>query len=122
MYAERVVALLQERAARVAAFNEALGILGKTSGWEDLEADQRARIEAPLRAGTVMPGPGVPVPQLRSELEACEVRLKAAVVEVRRLVEGERLATVRLSGYFGSGVETEEQLDAALDVLSMTHP
>lgn len=103
------------QAARVAAFNEALGTLGKTSGWDDLDADQRARIEAPLRAGTVPPCPGVPVPQLRSELEACEVRLKAAVAEVRRLVEGERLATVRLSGYFGAGVETEEQLDAALE-------
>jgi hypothetical protein len=100
---------------RTGAFTEALAELGKTSGWEDLDADQRSRIEAPLRAGTQPPGPVVPIPQLRSEREACEVRLKAAVAEVRRLVEGERLATVRLSDYFGSGIETEEQLEKALD-------
>jgi hypothetical protein len=38
----------------------------------------------------------------------------AAVAEARRLVEGERLATIRLGTYFGAGVETVEQLEAAL--------
>jgi hypothetical protein len=31
-----------------------------------------------------------------------------------RIVDGDRVATVRLSGYFSGGIETEEQLDAAL--------
>ena len=31
-----------------------------------------------------------------------------------RIVDGDRVATVRLGGYFSGGVETEEQLDAAL--------
>jgi hypothetical protein len=33
---------------------------------------------------------------------------------VRRLIDGERLVTVSVGTYFGDGIETEEQLDAAL--------
>lgn len=100
--------------SRIEAYGNAIEKLGKTPGWEDLDEDQRARIEGPLRQGASPCDPAVPIPQLRSEREACEVRMKAAVAEVRRLVEGDRLATIRLGGYFGSGIETEEQLEAAL--------
>ncbi|MBK6407979.1 MAG: hypothetical protein IPF66_25020, partial [Holophagales bacterium] len=60
-------------------------------------------------------GVGTPIPQLRYETEACASRLKAAIAEVRRLVEGERLVTIDVGGFFGAGVETEEQLAAALE-------
>jgi len=110
-YAARRSAAQEER---VAAYTEALATLGTTPGWQDLDPDQRSRIEAPLRQGASPCDDAVPIPQLRSELEACEVRLKSAVAEVRRLVEGDRLATIRLGGCFGSGIETEEQLDSAL--------
>ena len=56
----------------------------------------------------------VPIPQLRSELDACETRLQDAIAELHRIIDGERVATVRLGSYFSGGVETEEQLDAAL--------
>ena len=56
----------------------------------------------------------LPIPQLRSETDACEARLKAAVAEVLRTIEGERIAAVNLGSYFAGGIETEEQLDAAL--------
>jgi hypothetical protein len=56
----------------------------------------------------------VSIPQLRSELDACEIRLQDAIAELHRLVDGDRVATVRLAGYFSGGIETEEQLDAAL--------
>ena len=56
----------------------------------------------------------VPIPQLRSELDACETRLRDAIAELHRIIDGDRVATVRLGSYFSGGVETEEQLDAAL--------
>ena len=56
----------------------------------------------------------VPIPQLRSELDACESRLRDAIGELHRIIDGERVATVRLGSYFSGGIETEEQLDAAL--------
>lgn len=100
--------------ARIEAYTKAVEKLRSTPSWEELDADQRTRIEAPLQQGVTPSGPGVPIPQLRSEREACDYRLKTAVAEVRRIIEGDRLATVRLGGYFGSGIETEEQLEAAL--------
>ena len=38
-----------------------------------------------------------------------------AIAELRRLIDGERLATVDVGGYFAGGIETQEQLKAALD-------
>ena len=103
--------------ARVAAYSAALLELAKTPGWEELDESQRARISAPLRSGATSDGKATPIPQLRYETEACASRLKAAIAEVRRLVEGDRLVSVQVSGYFGAGVETAEQLDAALEGL-----
>jgi len=57
----------------------------------------------------------VPIPQLRSEREACTSRLRDAVAEIHSLLEGERMVTVNIGSYFGEGVETEEQLEAALE-------
>lgn len=56
----------------------------------------------------------MPIPQLRSESDACETRLRDAIAELHRIIDGERVATVRLGSYFSGGIETEEQLDAAL--------
>jgi hypothetical protein len=41
-------------------------------------------------------------------------QLRAAIAELHRLIEGERLATVSVGSYFAGGIETEEQLEAAL--------
>lgn len=100
--------------ACVAAYTEAHTQLVKTPGWNDLEESQRSHIAAPFIRVMAKEADRLPIPQLRSERDACESRLRAAVAEVYRLVEGDRLATVNLGGYFGSGIETEEQLDAAL--------
>ncbi len=69
----------------------------------------------PIESGMLKDKARVPIPQLRSERDACESRLRTAVAEVHRIIEGERLVTVSLGSYFADGVETEEQLDAALD-------
>lgn len=100
--------------SRIKAYAEAHERLTRTAGWADLDESQRLRIAAPFVRGMTPDSARLPVPQLRSDRDACESRLKAAVAEVRRLVEGERLASVNLGGYFGGGIETEEQLDAAL--------
>jgi hypothetical protein len=99
---------------RVKAYADAMADLERTSGWSDLDQDQQRRIATPLKRGMANGEIGLSIPQLRSECDACESRLRAAIAEVHRLVEGERLVTLSLGGYFSGGVETEEQLDAAL--------
>ena len=42
-------------------------------------------------------------------------RLATAVEKIHQILEGERLATVSLGQFFSGGIETEEQLDQALD-------
>lgn len=99
---------------RIAAYTQALDRLGNTPGWDGIDPDQQHRLAAPLERGKMRDQERVPIPQLRSELDACETRLQDAIAELHRIVDGDRVATVRLGGYFSGGVETEEQLDAAL--------
>jgi hypothetical protein len=100
---------------RVAAYAAAHASLEQTEGWSSLDESVRARIAAPFVRLAKADGDRVPIPQLRSERDAADGRVRAAVAEVRRLLEGERLVTVSLTSYFGAGVESTEQLDAALD-------
>jgi len=102
------------RSARVAAYTRALDRLAQTPGWDGIDQDRQQKLAAPLERGKTRDQERVPIPQLRSELDACETRLQDAVAELHRLVDGDRVATVRLGGYFSGGIETEEQLDAAL--------
>ena len=104
--------------ARIAAYTKALERLVKTPGWDEIDQDQQRRLAAPLRTGQERKDTeSVPIPQLRSERDACEARLRDAVAEMHRIIDGERVATVSLGSYFAGGIETEEQLDAALDGL-----
>ena len=110
-YARRYQEAIAERGV---VYKKALDRLVKTAGWDKLDEDQQRRIASPIHRGMKTEGEGLPIPQLRSEAEACDSRLRAAVAEVRRLVDGERVVTVNVGGYFSGGIETEEQLDAAL--------
>jgi len=101
--------------ARVAAYKKAFDRLITTPGWSEIGEDEQRRIAAPIEHGKRRDKEQVPIPQLRSEHDACESRLRAAVAEIHRIIEGERLVSVSVGGYFAGGVETEEQLDAALD-------
>ena len=101
--------------ARVAAYTKAFDQLVKTPGWTDIDEDQQRKLAAPLERGKAKDTERLPIPQLRSERDACDSRLRAAVAELRRTIDGERIATVSLGSYFGGGIETEEQLEAALD-------
>ena len=100
--------------ARVAAYGEAHDELLKTAAWPQLSEDQQRLLEAPFRHGRARDGIKVSVPHLRSERDACEARLRAAIAEMHQIIDGERIAPVSLGSYFAGGIETEEQLDAAL--------
>jgi Family of unknown function (DUF6079) len=100
--------------ARISAYTRALERLAQTPGWDSVDRDQQKKLAARLERGTTRDQDRVPIPQLRSELDACETRLQDVIAELHRIVDGDRVATVKLGGYFSGGIETEEQLDAAL--------
>jgi hypothetical protein len=100
--------------ARSDAYTNALTRLKQSSGWHELAAELQQQIAAPLVAGTVPLPRTVSIALLRSERDAAETRLRMAVRRLQETVEGERLAPVQVQPYFGAGIETVEQLDAAL--------
>jgi len=57
------------------------------------------------------------MPMLREQTNASEALLRRAVEDALRLVDGGRVVTVDVSAFFSGGIETEEQLQAALDGL-----
>lgn len=112
----------RERAAleaRVDAYTKAFETLVKTPGWTELGEDQQRRLAEPFERGRRTPSSGeqdrVPIPQLRADRDACGGRLSAAIAELRRILDGERAVTISLGSFFAGGIETEEQLEAALN-------
>jgi hypothetical protein len=101
--------------ARIAAYTKAFDRLVKAAGWGEVDEDQQRRLAAPFERGKSREKERLPIPLLRSERDACEGRLRTAIAELRRIIDGERIVSVSLGSYFGGGIETEEQLDAALD-------
>lgn len=101
--------------ARVAAYTKAFDKLIKTPGWSEIDEDQQRRLSEPFERGKKRSAEYVPIPQLRADRDACEGRLRAAVAELRRIIDGERVVTVNVGSYFADGIETEEQLEAALN-------
>lgn len=101
--------------ARVKTYLAALEALSKEPGWERLDDAQRDEISRHLRQCADKNWNNQTIRHLRSETELCESRLAAAVTKMHQVLEGERLATVSVSQFFSGGIETEEQLDQALD-------
>jgi hypothetical protein len=101
--------------ARVAAYGTALDELHGTPGWADLSPEAQASIASPLERGRATDGAAtISIQQLRSDTELCPIRLQAAVNAVAVAIDGGRIAPVNLRPYFAGGIETEEQLEAAL--------
>jgi hypothetical protein len=100
---------------RIAAYAKALDQLVQTPGWNGINKDQQQTLAAPFERGKTRNKEPIPIPQLYSELDACESRLRDAIAELHRIIDGDRVATVRIGSYFSGGIETEEQLDAALE-------
>src|SRR5690606_3643483 len=103
--------------ARVAAYTKAFDELVKTPGWTEIDEDQQRRLAEPFERGMKRDETGVTIPQLRADRDACDGRLRAAIAELRRIIDGERVVTVSVASYFAGGIEAEEQLEAALDAL-----
>jgi hypothetical protein len=110
-YTRRFEVALQER---INAYTRAHETLAKTPGWDGLQSDSQRQIAAPLQNGMKGVPQTIPIALLRSERDACEGRLRGAIRAVQEANDGERLATVDIGAYFEDGIETVEQLEAAL--------
>ena len=118
--AERVVAGIEHEVERscgaLPAVSARLSMRALPSpGWGEIDEDQQRRLAAPFERGRSREKERLPIPQLRSERDACDGRLRAAIAELRHIIDGERVVSVSVGSYFGGGIETEEQLDAALE-------
>ena len=101
--------------ARADCYKSAVEQLESTSGWSQLEEGIQEQISQPLTSNVPDDVPAnTPIPQLRADVDACGNRLSKAIAEVHRLVEGDRVVQVKVGGHFKDGIDTEEQLDAAL--------
>lgn len=103
--------------SRASCYQTALEKLEATPGWELLDEGQQSRVAEPIvyRAGNSVAG--VAIPEIRSDVIACPVRLNSAIEEMMTLIEGNRLVKLEAGTFFSGGIETEEQLDAALSGL-----
>ena len=101
--------------ARATAYAEAFDSLVRTPGWSEVDEDQQHRLAEPFERGRRRDAETTPIPQLRADRDACDGRLRTAIAELRRIIDGERVVTVCVGSYFAGGIETEEQLDAALN-------
>lgn len=111
-YASRFTAAVD---ARSAAYRAAVDTLQATPGWEQLAPEQQSHVSAPLTGPLAQaPTDATPIPQIRAEAEACAARLSKAIEELLRIVDGNRLVRVVAASFFSGGIETPEQLDAAL--------
>lgn len=111
-YARRLDDALQER---VDTYARAFHRLTATPGWDRIDEEEKRTIAAPLSRGMSRGPESVAIPLLRSERDACEPRLQTAVQSAHRALEGDRVVSVNLASYFAGGIETAEQLDAALE-------
>jgi hypothetical protein len=114
-YDRRYTVALAERAT---AYREALSALEGVHGWAALPAATCDAIAAPLTCRTTQePASQVPIPELRADTAACATRLGKCIEEAMRAIDGERVVAVSTATYFAGGVDTEEQLEAALTAL-----
>jgi hypothetical protein len=103
---------------RCAAYDEALSSLRGTPGWEQLDGEQQEEVSRTLRSRSdTSSADSMPVPLLREQIEACPRLLSKATEEMLRMLDGNRIEPLNVASYFAGGIETEEQLEAALDGL-----
>ncbi|WP_295400597.1 BREX system P-loop protein BrxC [uncultured Thiocystis sp.] len=108
--------LQQALNARSQAYEDALQQLHGTPGWEEVGEESRHRIAEPLITYTANKTTAA-IPQLRADLDACPLRRDKAIEELLRAMNGNRIVKVSASSYFAGGIESEDQLDQALDGL-----
>ena len=101
--------------ARAAVYKDALSVLRSTPGFSEIDKGQQEELERPL---AVLAQEEVPetvfIPQMRSDLDACQARLDVAIRRLLEILNGDKVERVEASSFFRGGVETQEQLDEAL--------
>ncbi len=103
---------------RAQEYLQALAHLTATSEWKDVGDEQRQRLAAPLQTrATPASDRRTPIPQLRADTEACSARLLDAIESLMKVRDGDRVVTLAASDFFSGGIETVEQLEAALQAL-----
>jgi hypothetical protein len=103
---------------RCAAYGEALSSLKGIPGWEQLDTEQQEEVSTTLRSRSdAASADSMPIPFLREQIEACPQLLSKATEEMLRMLDGNRIEPLNVASYFAGGIETEEQLEAALDGL-----
>jgi len=114
-YNQRFLAAASERAQ---TYQQAIVELKSQNAWSELNEEQKAIIVGPLecRATPEVPS-STTIPLLRSEQSACPHHFKSAVQAMHELIDGEKLATLKISDFFSDRVETPEQLEASLERL-----
>jgi hypothetical protein len=101
--------------ARVAAYTKAFDKLVKTPGWTEIDEDQQRRLAEPFERGKKRDEGRVPIPQLRADRDACggaSAPPSASCAASSTASASSRSASAATSP---GGIETEEQLEAALD-------
>lgn len=103
-------------AAKVDEYSTALERLVAMDSWPALDDDVRKEIARPLRQHADDEGlVATPVSQLRSDRDACRRRLQEATRRVHAVIDGDRVVPLNVRPYFGDGIESADQLEAALD-------
>jgi hypothetical protein len=103
---------------RCAAYEDAVSTLKGIPGWEQLDPDQKKQVSSTLRSRSETEGAdSISIPLLREQLEACPRLLSRATEEMLRILDGNRVELLEVASYFAGGIETDEQLEAALDGL-----
>lgn len=104
---------------RQSAYMLALEHLTALPNWSRLDEEQQNRIAQPLAryVSDALEPRAVPIPQMRADVDACATRLAQAVEDVQRLTADKPIVRVSAARYFRDGIETEEELTAALDGL-----
>jgi hypothetical protein len=104
--------------SRSKAYEEALASLKGTPGWGQLDEEQQTQVASVLRARSHLDGAdALAIPLLREQIEACPQLLAKAREEMLRILDGNRVEPLDAASYFAGGIETEEQLEKALDGL-----
>jgi hypothetical protein len=103
---------------RTQVYSAAVAKLQSTPGWEQLSDDQRQHISSRLVDRANADGvDSLAIPLIREQIGACDSFLNKSIEDLFRLLDGNRVVCVSASSYFSGGIETEEQLDSALNGL-----
>lgn len=102
---------------RTSVYTEACAKVATVPGWTSLSVGQQEKLVAPLKTCAAPASSSTGLALLRSDIDACPSRTQRVIEEMLRLVDGARLVRLDIGKFFSGGIETTEQLDAAIAAL-----